>query len=270
MNEIQNNNAGGKSFNNNQINVSTAMITIWDSVTGAQLKLSALNNGFGVAIWLPFITPDGYRKYPSENRFSTVLTQKNALAFERVITDIIIPAYDKGNDAHAGIFTNNANSTMLEVEVRDGNFYLLMHRNCDATTKIPKDTIRFKFDSTTIVDKFNSANGDMEIVPIQADFFVFAKAIYAYNSLAGGYIAAHGASMANAYHNQKFMEYMRAIADSVHAQLPAPTYEQNGGYHAQTNNTTIQQNYDVNNIAASANLPSVNPTEVTSLSDLIG
>ena len=91
----------------------------------------------------------------------------------------------------------------------------------------------------------------------------------AYNSLAGGYIAAHGTSIASAYHNQKFMEYMRAIADSVHAQLPAPNYQQNGGYRTQAS-APIQPNYNVNNISATANLPSVTPTEVTNLSDLVG
>lgn len=265
----QNNNNDGRNFSNNTINVSTAMMTIWDSVTGAQLKLSVLTNGFGIAIWLPQINPDGSRKYPSENRYSTVLSHKNALAFEKVITDHILPIYDKGDNGHSGIFTNGANSNMMEIEVRDGNFYLLMHRNCDPATKIPKQTIRFKFDTVNIVDNYDSVNGNMDIVPIQADFFVFAKAVMAYNSLAGGYISAHGTSIASAHYNQKFMEYMRAIADSVHAQLPAPSYQQNGGYRTQ-GSTPIQSNYNVNNMSAVANLPSVTPTEVTNLSDLVG
>jgi hypothetical protein len=67
-----------------------------------------------------------------------------------------------------------------------------MHKNCDPATKISKDTIRFKFDSTAIVEGYDSANGEMNVIPIQADFFVFAKAICAYNDLAGGYISAHG------------------------------------------------------------------------------
>lgn len=254
---------------NNQVSVSTAMMTIWDSVTGAQLKLSILNNGLGIAIWLPFVTPDGSRKYPSENRHSTVLTQKNALALERSINEYLIPEYDKGNNAHYGVFTNSARSNMIEVEVRDGDFYLLMHKNCDPSTKISKDTIRFKFDSTAIVEGYDSANGEMNVIPIQADFFVFAKAICAYNDLAGGYISAHGTTMAMSTANQRFMEYMRSIAEAVHAQLPAPSYQQNGGYKT-PNNGGIQQNYNADNIAASANLPSVSATEVTTLSDLVG
>ena len=263
------NNDNSRNYNSgNQISVSTAMMTIWDSTTGAQLKVSVLNNGFGVGIWLPFVNPDGSRKYPSENRHSTVLNQKNALAFERVINEYIIPAYDKGNNAHAGVFTNNARSTMVELEVRDGNFYLLIHKNCDPTTHIPKDTVRFKFESATIIEGYDSANGEMNIIPIQADFFVFAKAVFAYNDLVGGTLAAHGSSLANVSFNQRFMEYIRSVADAVHAQLPAPSYQQNGGYRAPSQ-TGVQPNYNAEN-AYNNSVPSINTTEVTSLSDLVG
>lgn len=265
-----NQNDASRAYNNsgNQISVNTAMMTIWDSSTGAQLKISLLTNGMGIAIWMPFISPDGTRKYPSENRYSTVLNQKNAVAFERVINDHMIPAYEKGVNAKAGVFTNNARTNMIELEVRDGEFYLLMHRNCDPMTRIPKDTLRFKFESAIIVDRYNSTTGEMEVVPVQADFFVFAKAVFAYNDLAGGYVSAHGTSMANVTFNQRFMEYIRAIADSVHAQLPAPTYQTNGGYRAPAS-TGVQHNY---NAEASVNnsVPQVIATEVTTLSDLVG
>ena len=265
-----NQNDASKAYNNsnNQISVTTAMMTIWDSSTGAQLKISLLSNGMGIAIWLPHVTPDGFRKYPSENRFSTVLNQKNAVAFERVINDNIIPAYERGANARSGVFTNNARTNMLELEVRDGEFYLLMHRNCDPVTKIPKDTLRFKFESTAVINGYNSATGDMEVVPVQADFFVFAKAVFAYNDLAGGYVSAHGTSMASVTTNQRFMEYIRAIAESVHAQLPAPTYQTTGGYRAPSN-TGVQYNYNADN-TANSNVPQVSTTEVTTLSDLVG
>lgn len=265
-----NNNGENSRYNNsnNQISVSTSMLSMWDSATAAQLKLSVLNNGLSVAIWLPFINPDGSRKYPTENRFSTLLTQKNALAFERIINEHIIPAYEKGVNAHAGIFTNSAQSNMVELEVRDGNFFVLMHRNCDPTTRIPKDTIRFKFESTNIVEGYDSVSGELNAIPIQADFFVFAKAVYAYNDLVAGALAAHGASVATSQANQRFMEYIRAIADAVHAQLPAPSYQQNGGYRPQSN-TGVQHNYNAESNSGGP-APVVSTTEVSSLSDLIG
>ena len=265
MSEFNQNNDNSRNYNSgNQISVSTSMLSIWDSGTGAQLKLAILNNGLSVAIWLPQISPDGTRKYPSENRFSTVLSQKNALAMERVLSTYIIPAYEKGVNHHAGVFTNSSRSNMVEIEVRDGDFYLLMHRNCDPVSRIPKDTIRFKFESSAIIDGYDSVSGDMNVVPIQADFFVFAKAIYAYNTLAGGAVAAHGSSMANINMNQRFMEYIRAIADAVHAQLPAPTYQNNGAYRPA--NMTRPGGYNT----TQPNVPSVSTTEVNSLSDLLG
>ena len=263
----QNNNTGNYGNSGNQISISTSMMSIWDSGTGAQLKLSILNNGLSIAIWLPFVNPDGTRKYPTENRFSTVLSQKNALAMERVITDYIIPAYEKGVNHHAGIFTNSSRSNMVEIEVRDGDFYFLMHRNCDPVSRIPKDTIRFKFESAAIIDGYDSVTGEMNVVPIHADFFVFAKAIYAYNSLAAGTIAAHGNSIASNNMNQRFMEYVRAIADAVHAQLPAPTYQQTTGGYRQPNNARPNHGY-----GAPQGVPAVQSvvtTEVNSLSDLL-
>ena len=269
MSEFYQNNNNGNN-NNNQISVSTSMMSIWDSVTGNQLKLSLLNNGLGIAIWMPFIDPgSGSRRYPTENRHNIVVNTKGCIGIEKVINDIIIPAYERGNDAHAGVFTNNNNTNMLEIEVRDGNFFILIHRGIDPVSKIPKDTIRFKFESTHVIDNYDPVNGNLEVTPIQADFFVFAKAIYAFNSLVGGYYSAHGTSMASAQTNTRFMEYLRSIAEAVHAQLPAPNYQQNGGYKP-ASNTGLRQNYNVNNIAAAANLPSINPTEVTTLADLVG
>lgn len=269
MSEFNNSNNQNTGGGYNRIDVNTSMMTIWDSATGNQLKLSLLNNGLGISIWLPQIDPSGYRKYPTENRYNIVVNPKGCIALEKVINDIIIPAYERGNNAHAGVFTNNNNTNMLELEVRDGIFFIIIHRGIDPVSRIPKDTIRFKFESTNIVDNYNSANGEMEITPVQADFFIFVKAVLAYNTLAGGYYAAHGTSIASAQFNTRFMEYIRSIAEAVHAQLPAPSYHTNGGYQAAPN-TGLQQNYNVNNVAAAANLPNINPTEVTTLSDLVG
>ena len=252
-----------KFYSNNQVNVTTSMITFWDSISGAQLKVSILGNGLGIAIWLPFINADGSRKYPTENRYSTVLTQKNAMSLEKIISDIILPAYDRTDNVKCGIFTNSANSNMIEIEVKDGSFFLLMYRQCDPISKIPKDIIRFKFDATNLVGDYDSTTGDMEVITIQSDFFLFTKTIWAYNSLAGGTVAAHGSMIAEAQTNQRIMDYIRAIADAVHAHLPVQSstpYRNNGGYQSTNNeNATI-----VNN-----NTNYISPTEVNDLSDLI-
>lgn len=255
--------------NSNQINVSTSMVSMWDSITGAQLKLSILNNGLGVAIWLPFVNPDGSRKYPTEYRNNVVVSQKNAIAVERAINDIILPAYEKGVNAHSGIFTNNARSSMLEIEVKDGEFYLAIHKNCDPVTRIPKDTVRFKFESASIINGFDPVSGEMEVVPIQADFFVFCKAIFAYNDLSAGSVAAHGTALASAYINRKFMDYIRSIADAVHAQLPAPVYQSYGGFNSRQNSMGVQNNFNIDN-PANNSLPQIAATEVATLSDLVG
>ncbi len=264
--QANDNSNNGKSFGNTP-SITTSMISLWDSITGSQLKVSILNNGLGVAIWLPFINPDGSRKYPTEYRNNVVLTQKNAMVIEKAINDIIIPAYEKGTNVRAGVFTNSAKSSMLEIEVNNGEFYLTIYKNCDPVTRIPKDSAKFKFESASSIENFDSVSGEMEVAPIQADFFIFAKTVIAYNTLVAGTIAEHGSAAASAYMNRRIMEYIRSIAEAVHAQLPAPRYN-NYGYN-QSNNGIAQTNANISNPANNA-LPQVTTTEVTTLSDLIG
>lgn len=258
-----------------RITITTSMITIWDDETGVQLKLSAMNSGFGIAIWLPVVSPSGGRKYPTENRFQTVLQSRKAVAFEKAIMETILPAYEKGEDAQVGVFTNSNNTTMIEVQVINGTFYLLMHRNCDSITKVPRDTIKFKFNSMEVFDKFDPANGTTHTVPIQADFFLFMKTLEAYNETIGGAIITHGSVVASFSNMEKFSSYIRAIADAVHAQLPADVNtDYSTSYisrnQAPTTSGGFSQQYTNNSPnAINAAYPPVVTSEVNSLTDLL-
>lgn len=255
--------------NNNRINITTNMITIWDPITGNQLRVSLYNNALSIAIWIPFIDAStGSRKYPAELRYTVLLSPKVAYAFEDVIMNKILPAYNKGDNAKGGVFTNNNNTNMIEVEANNGEFMVLIHQGIDPSVKIPKNTVRFKFEATPTVESYDSATGEIVVNTIQADFFVFAKAVRAFNDLCGGLYASHGANLVNHSNNTKVMETLRAIADAVHAQLPVnnyQNYQNRGGY----NNAGVTANMNPDDNTANSNVPDVTPVELASLTDLI-
>ena len=254
--------------NNNRININTSVMTIWDPVTGNQLRVSLYNNALSIAIWIPFVdAATGTRKYPAELRYSVLLSPKAAYALEDVIMNKILPAYNTGADAKGGVFTNNNNTNMIEVEASNGEFMVLIHQGIDPSMRIPKNTARFKFESTPTVDSYDSATGEIVVNAVQADFFVFVKAIRAFNDLCGGLYASHGTHLASHNANAKVMETLRAIADAVHAQLPVNNYQnyQNRGY----NNGGVVASMNPDDNTANSNVPDVTPVELTSLTDLI-
>lgn len=255
---------GGRS-NNDRMSISTSMFTLWDEA-GNQLRLSCLDNGLSLAIWVPYFSPDGRRQYPVEQRYSTLCSAKAVQTLEDIIKTTILPAYEAGRNEKRGIFTNAAHSNLIEVEVKDGSFFINFHRGCDAMTHIPQHTTQFKFDIYHIVTKFDQGSGEMEIEPVQADFYVFAKAISAFNDLVAGSIAAHGTRMLNSYNNARYMEYLKAIANQVHAQLPAPV----NSYGNQSRTGMYGQNSQMPDSGVGGGMPSeTEVTEVGSITDLM-
>lgn len=253
--------------NNYPKSVSTTMLSFWDE-TGLQLKVSGMDNGLMFALWVPQFDQNSNRKYPPESRYAMMVNYKNCVILEEIIRDCIMPAYENGENISKGFFTNNARTSMLEFEVRDGNFYLVMHRNCDPTTRIPQTSLTFKFDTSLMVDSYDRVTGEIKMVEVQVDFFLLYKALTGYLRLAGGTVAAHGNRVVSNNRNQMFMDYIRAIANAVHAQLPPPQYTRGGQYVQQT--MGVQYSYNAENPHAQNNLPPVPQTiEVDSLTDLI-
>ena len=265
MAEYQSNNSVQQ---NTRPTITTNMFTLWDR-NGIQLRVSGMDNGLSIAMWFPFVEQNGSRKYPVEQRYSTILSQKNVQAFEEILFNFIVPAYQQGKNSKKGIFTNAAHTVMLEVETRDGEFYLNMHRNCDATTRVPQTTHTFKFDVVMVTDEFNQVTGELGVIPVQADFFIFAKAIRAYSDQVGGSVAAHGQRIANNFRNNQFMDYIRAIATAVHAQLPTPAYQQRQPQQ-QYNAIPSMNNYNAENPNQAYTIPTTQTIEVNDLTDLIG
>ena len=240
---------------NNRINISTSMFTIWDD-NGNQLRISCLDTGLSLAIWQPVFNQDGRRTYPQEFRSNTIVRESSAIALNQIICVDILNAYENKMNIKKGIFTNNSHTTMIEVEVKNDKFYLTIYRGCDATTHIPAFTSTFTFGSYNIISDYDPKTGEYNTETIQAEFFLFAKAISAYCDLCAGYIAGHGVQVTENQKNTKFMQYLISIMNAVHAEIPA----QNTNYYR--NNNTSSYSY------GNGSNQSFAPQEIVKFNDL--
>ena len=250
------NSNGGSGYNNQRPSISTSLLSMWDgSGNGMKFNVSALDSGLSIGFWVPFIGPDGRRSYPKEHRYLTILSQKNCVALEDLIVNHLLIDYDNQKNCRYGIFTNNARSTFFELEVREGEFFANLYVGCDATTHIPQNTLRFKFESIAYNSNFNPSTGEYDNIVINVDLFLFLKTVQGYNKLCSGLVSGHGWKTGNASENGRLMSYIQAIANAVHAQLPAPTYQT--GFVPQPTGPTPTN-------------PTPSMQEVTNIADLIG
>ena len=221
---------GGTMRGNTQRNsITTSMLSFWDAnQNGMKFNVSALDNNLSVAFWIPHVGTDGRRTYPKEQRYSAVLTPKNCIALEDMLVNRLLEDYNANRNGRYSIFTNAARSTLLEFEVVDGEFYSTLYIGCDATTKIAQSTVRFKFEMVVFNEDYDPTTGNFNPVPVQADFFLFLKTVQGFNRMASGYIAGHGYRAAGSIDSARLMNYVQAIANAVHAQLPNPNFQPMG------------------------------------------
>lgn len=216
---------------NQRPTVSSSVFNLWDD-SSHQFRLSAMDSGLLLAIWNPYFGVDGRRTYPQEQRVTAKVGPSDVILLDHLITDEVIEAYLDGKNVKKGLYTNNARTTILEVECRDGMFFLWIHTGVDPTTHQAQTSSVFKFAYRSGISNYNAAEQKVELESYPADFYLFAKAVHAYAESCGGIINGNGVMSTEQNLNLKIMDYLRAIATATHAQLPNPavgTYG-SGGY----------------------------------------
>ena len=226
--------------------ISTSLITFWDgNRNGTKLDISALNSGLSFNIAVPVVGPNGNKTYPKEFRTPCILIPRNAMLIEDAIFHKMLDAFERGENCSVSLFSNTAKSTVFELTLENGEFGLNLHINCDPTSHIPGHTVKFKFDVGYINESFNKDTGDFNAVPINADFFLFAKLIRAYNDLCQCNLVAQGTKLGMNSFNNTLMDYIRSIATAVQAQIPVTSYNNYGGNNYSGNYQS--NNYQNNN-----------------------
>lgn len=223
--------------------ISTSLAVLWDNI-GNQLRISGNESGLAIGIWVPEIDPmSGRRKYPQEKRAQCILSQKLVAAIDKFIVEDLVPAYGSGKATNRGFFTNSAMTTHFEVGVEplpdDGNganglFYVQISKGVDANTGIAASTTRYNFDFVMCTKDYDHTTGKFDYESVQADFLVFSYALYGYGRLCSGITSGHGTRIATSYSDKRLMDYIRSIANAVHAQIPTSTYSGSytGGAHS--------------------------------------
>lgn len=249
---------GSMRGNNSRNSITTSMLSFWDAnQNGMKFNVSALDSGLSIAFWIPHVGSDGRRTYPKEQRYSTVLSPKNCIALEDMLVNHLLEDYNANKNGRYSIFTNASRSTLLEFEVIDGEFYSTLYIGCDATTKVAQSTVRFKFEVVVFNEDYDPNTGNFNPVPVQADFYLFLRTVQGFNRLASGMIAGHGTRMATSIDSSRLMNYINAIANAVHAQLPNPNFQPMG----------VTRHIPGEPTPAT---PTPTMTEVDNLSDLVG
>ena len=248
---------------NQRPSISTSVATFWDE-NGIQLRVSYLENGVSIAFWTPQILENGSRKYPPEMRYGLILNNRILSAVMRSIINNLLDDYRSGKEyATIAVFTNAARTTIFQIEMINGEFYVKMHQNVDPTTNIPGRTISFKFETYPVMTSYDPASGNLEAELIHADFFLFTSMIKAYLDGASGMVAGQGVRQTSYSRNRQLMDHMIAIAKATHAALPAPQngYQYN---HSQQNNSGYQNQSSPQNSYETTSV-----TEVADLQDLV-
>lgn len=219
--------------------LSTSLYTIWN-VAGQQLKISAMDDALSIAIWNPQVSPEGRMQYPAEGRISIILNMSNLNIINTYIRNDIIEAYSKEEFCKRAVYTNNAHSTIFEVETNNGEFMVNIYRDIDPTSNIPKYSYSYRFDASSALENYKPESGEAEYCKVQGDFLIFAMAITGFVRMSPSFCQGSGLRYHLDNKNKRYMNYLTAIANAVHAQLPAENY----GYQ---NNNGYSNNYRNNN-----------------------
>ena len=191
--------------------ITTNGMTLFDE-NGVMLRLDFLDDALSVQIGFPDIV-DGKRKYPTEKRQSLIVTNDRVSALYDIVINKVLPAIEAGKDYDGGIFTSKRKDGVFEVAVQSGEPYLMYHKDIDADRK-PKATYIFKFDKTSIIEKYNVESTEFEQCEVHAKFTLFVKLLEGFVLLSNN-ITTHSYRHANKYTTDKIFLYLNEIAKKM-------------------------------------------------------
>lgn len=189
-----------------RVKVSTQGIAFFNEEK-AMLKIVYLEDAVTVSINYPLIT-DGKTTYPQEMRHSVLINQNNVAALVKLICEVIIPSYEKGENKDAGVFTNRARTQMFEVLEKGGTFFAVIHDEIE--NRIPKNTYIFKFDKTMTIQDYDTEALSFNSEELDAQFYVFCKVLESFMLLGNG-VTAHEYQYRQSY----FIDQVRRLITAL-------------------------------------------------------
>ena len=236
--------------------VSTHSITLFNE-DRTMLKIIYLDDALTVGIYLPQIV-DGKASYPKEMRHQVLLNQQNVAALYDAIIAEIMPAFDRGENRDAGVFTNRNKSQMFEAYTQGGSFFVIIHDEIE--NRIPKNSYVFKFDKTPVIKEYDVNAVSFKIDEVDAQFTLFVKSLEAFANLSNG-ITAHEYQYRQSY----FIDQVRKTFNALNTKFGLGL---NTGYGNNGGNAAAGGGFETGNSYNNGSAPS--PVQVVqgSMNDL--
>lgn len=241
--------------------ITTTGATFWDE-SGMMLKLSYLDDSFSIQISDPLVSETGKRTYPESNRHNMLVTSDRAAAlFDEIIIKQILPAYEEGKNLSKGVFLNKGKTSILEVRVQEGEFYLIYYKDIDENRKA-KENYAFHFGKTDVIEEYNFETGDFAgKQSVDGTFYIFCKYLETgLNELCRP--SGHAVRQATSYTVTSIFNYLRAISQKLGV-IVEPAYRRSSGFSNESSmNDPVDDELPFDN---TPNVENVNPTDMAGM-----
>lgn len=208
--------------------------TFWDR-EGTMLKLSYLDDSFSIQLSTPSIGENGKRSYPEKNRHNLLMTADRAAAlYNEVILKQLLPAFEQGENLSKGVFLNKAKTAILEIKVKDGEWFLLYHRDIDEDRK-PKESYGFRFEKTDVIEDYKAETGEFAgQQSIDGMFYIFCAYLdMGINELCKP--SGHAVRTSTNYTVTSIFNYLKSISQKLGVTVE-PAYRRTSGFNASAMN----------------------------------
>lgn len=233
-----------------QPTINTNGMSLFDT-TGLLLKIGFFNESMSVGFWTP-TEENGKKTYPKEKRLSFILTKERVSALYDIIINKVLPAYKEGVNYNGGVFITMKKDSVFEIRVEGGNIFAVYHTDIDADRK-PKNSCVFAFNKTPIIENYNTSTGEFELPTVDADFYLFVKAVESYVIAVPNGAIAQSIKFHNHFEDNLHFKYLSSIAAKLGATPPSNynNYHANGNADAWNNNgnsSSAPTSTEINNL----------------------
>lgn len=218
---------------------------------GNMLMTQYLDDSICISFCYPTLDETGKRSFPKGNRKATTVKKDAVIAFAAILnSEKFMEAVDSKGRFNKGVFLNRDRTEILSIVVEGDaialNWYTEIGEDC-----LPKAVFSFRFQSSQIINGYSASVGGGEIEEIQAQAYIFAHMIDYFSKLSVTNVLSHGAKLGTTWNINRELEYLKAIADKLGAQV-------------QGSSTSFRPNPNYNNGGARSGFDMPSPAPVTS------
>lgn len=211
---------------------------------GNMIIPSYLDDCVNIAFCYPEVNESGKRSFPKENRVQVIVKRDAVGVLSRILSsDEFLAAVEHKGNFNEGAFLNARKTDILSIIVENGEVGLAYFKELGEDLK-PKSTYTFKFQKDQVIKNYTGTSEKFEIDEIHSQLFMFIHMITWFEATVATKVISHGAKVGLNWNMQKELEYLRAVADKLGANI-GPSFNNGGG--SGFNNFSMPQPYNSQN-----------------------